>query len=173
MADVYLFSHCESSHPIPRCWTFQNQFRPRNQFHQFWVLRNWLKPESVGIDGNSMRFRNYNFHYYCIISYPSSDDPIPVRNSGIEWNRNRSESVGISYDSRITTSIIIVPSRTHLVMIRFRSAIPELSETGIGRKRWESVGIPTNSVRFRNYNFHYYCIISYPSSDEGEGEGWG
>jgi hypothetical protein len=47
------------------------------------------------------------------------------------------------------------------VMIRFRSGIPELSETGIGR----------NSVRFRNYNFHYYCIISYPSSDECEGEG--
>ncbi len=24
-----------SSHPIPRCWTFRNQFRPRNQFQQF------------------------------------------------------------------------------------------------------------------------------------------
>jgi hypothetical protein len=81
--------------------------------------------------------------------------------------------MGIPCDSGITTFIIIVSSRTHLVMIRFRSAIPKLSETGIGRKRWESVGIPRNSVRFRNYNFHYYCIISYPSSDEGEGEGEG
>jgi hypothetical protein len=48
----------------------------------------------------------------------------------------------IPCDSGITTFIIIVSSRIHLVMIRFRSAIPELSETGIGRNRWEFRAIP-------------------------------
>jgi hypothetical protein len=29
------FTVLTSSHPIPRCYTFRNQFRPRNQFQQF------------------------------------------------------------------------------------------------------------------------------------------
>jgi hypothetical protein len=39
---------CGSSHPIPRCWTLRNRFRPRNQFHRF---RN-------SVQLNSVQFRN-------------------------------------------------------------------------------------------------------------------
>jgi hypothetical protein len=59
--------------------------------------------------------------------------------------RNRTEFwefLGISSNSGITTSNMIVSSLTHLVTTQFRSGIPELSETGIGRNSTEFRPIP-------------------------------
>jgi hypothetical protein len=65
--------------------------------------------------------------------------------------RNRTEFrefLGISSNSGITTSNMIVSSLTHLVTTQFRSGIPELSETGIGRNSTELHGIARNSIQF-------------------------
>jgi hypothetical protein len=59
--------------------------------------------------------------------------------------RNRTEFrelLGISSNSGITISNMIVSSLTHLVTTQFRSGIPELSETGIGRNSTEFHPIP-------------------------------
>ncbi len=72
--------------------------------------------------------------------------PDLLNDSGIDRLRNRFEFPGIPSNSGIRTSIIILLPLTHLNIIRFRSAIPELIDSGIERNRTEFHGIPGNSV---------------------------
>jgi hypothetical protein len=75
--------------------------------------------------------------------------------------RNRTEFrefLGISSNSGITTSNMIVSSLTHLVTTQFQSGIPELSETGIVRNSTELHEIPSNS-----------CSTQFPEFRSGIG----
>jgi hypothetical protein len=68
--------------------------------------------------------------------------------------RNRTEFrefLGISSNSGITTSNMILSSLTHLVTTEFRSGIPELSETGIGRNYVQFLLDSIPGIPFRNW----------------------
>ncbi len=79
---------------------------------------------------NSIYQHRQNFHLEGEGEGEGEDDMM------ITQFRNRTEVrefLGISSNSGITTSNMIVSSLTHLVTTQFPSGIPELSETGIGR----------------------------------------
>jgi hypothetical protein len=175
-------------HPIPRCWTLWNQFRPRNQFHlipgipfitfntipefrlslpiQFRNSRNQFLPIPRN-SRNSVRFRNW-----VIIMLPSLSHPgycIQFLNGipGIDSSRNWTEFRAIPWNSyRFRNWVIIMsPSSSHPgYCVQFLNGIPGIESS---RNRTESRSIPELSDHHAILNLTPWLLHPIPERNSG------
>jgi hypothetical protein len=128
---LHLYS---SSHPIPQCCTFGNQFRPRNQFRPIPGI-----PSNSGITISCM-----TTHLSLLVIWPNFGTEFR------EWNqdrigRNSWEFLGIPPNSGITISYMTTYLSFLVIRLNSGTEFRELSQDGIGRNWTEFLGIPSNS----------------------------